>query len=913
MGSGWPAAPSTAPGLLGVRSRSSLTGPAWLGAVPWIVLALGLGITALEVSGNRRIAHQIHQLRSEQAHTSVNAALLDQLAHTAGLLQSLGTLAEGTGSGQGFTTELDHIRHGNSFLEEGQPTAWIGMDDAGRPILLGHHRKEGNPGQSLAAWKEVLTLPQVRRVLERSRDEGRPLLSEPIHERIGSDVPGESSLLLVAPIYASNDPTIFTIASRRKALRGWLALPFHVRDLVDGALRTSQFQINEPVDIQLFRGGRPRSDGLIYDSTDGQPPAAMRGSLVRPMEAFGSRWLLGTRLAWGHRDTSGLEPWPRVLAAGLMLTGLLTALTHRLLVLDRRRQQALEQVRLSAEAFRQIQEGVVIADPDGRRRMVNAAYCRMLGAEEAELLQGEGRLLDHADTSRTGTEAIWTEVRSSGRWEGEIWNRRADGSSFPGWLTLQALSDTRGRESHTLATLVDLSRLQEKEDRLAHLGFHDPLTGVANLRLARLRLEEAIRRPGTSLHIFWIGLDGLQRINNSFGHEQGDRVLEAVARRLEHWVGERDLLARAGNDEFVLLRDIRPGEDDPVALAHALIDSLRPPLRIGAGMELELSGCAGVSAYPSHGQDAGVLLQYAATALSEAKRSGPASVSLYDSRLTQQNQRRLQLESSLQHAIDRGELRLVYQPQTNGEGRLMGAECLLRWTSPDLGELSPCLFIPVAEATGLIHHIGAWVLEEACRQAVGWRQQGLDPPPLAVNVSSRQLQDPGRDLAERVREELSRSALPARQLEIEFTESCLLPASGALETMERLAAMGVSLAVDDFGTGFSSLGVLHRFPIRRLKIDRGFISGIERRDSSQAIVKSILAMARELGLDTLAEGVERPEERQWLQQHGCDSFQGLLFSRPLSAEAFASLLAEPGLSLPLAPAIAEPVALRPDA
>ncbi len=192
---------------------------------------------------------------------------------------------------------------------------------------------------------------------------------------------------------------------------------------------------------------------------------------------------------------------------------------------------------------------------------------------------------------------------------------------------------------------------------------------------------------------------------------------------------------------------------------------------------------------------------------------------------------RLQLESALQHAIDRGQLRLVDQPQTDGKGRLKGAECLLRWTSPDLGEVSPGLFIPVAEATGMIHHIGAWVLEEACRQAVGWRRQGLDPPCLAVNVSSRQLLDPGRDLAERVREELDRSTLPARQLEIEFTESCLLPASGALETMARLAAMGVSLAVDDFGIGFSSLSVLHRFPIRRLKIDRSFISGIERRDS----------------------------------------------------------------------------------
>ncbi|MCS5699315.1 EAL domain-containing protein [Cyanobium sp. FGCU-52] len=912
MGTGSPA-PPPAPGQRADRLRTSLSGPRWLRWVPWIVLALGLGITALEVMGNRRIAAQILQLRSEQAHTSVNAALLDQLERTAGLLQSLGTVAEGSGSGQRFTTELDHIRHGHSFLEEGQPVAWIGMDGAGRPTLLGHHRKEGDPDQSLKAWRNVLTLPQVRRVLERSRDEDRPLLSEPIQEQIGSEVPRGSSLMLVVPIYGSGNGHGYTTASRRRDHRGWLALPLKVEALVDGALRTSQFQINEPVDIQLFRGDRARSDALIYDSTDGRPPAPMGGGLLRPMEAFGSRWLLGTRLAWSERENDGLDPWPRVLAAGLLLTALLTALPHRLLVLNRRRQQALEQVRLSAEAFRQIQEGVVIADPDGRRRMVNAAYCRMLGVEEAQLLQPDRRLLDQADTSRTGTETIWRAVRSSGRWEGEIWNRRADGSSFPGWLTLQALRDASGQESHTLATLVDLSRLQEKDDRLAHLGFHDPLTGVANLRLARLRLEEAIRRPGTGLHIFWIGLDGLQRINHSFGHEQGDRVLESVARRLEHWVGERDLLARAGNDEFVLLRERRAGEDDPAALAHALIDSLRPPLRIGAGMELELSGCAGVSICPAHGSDAGVLLQYAATALSEAKRNGPASVSLYDPQLTQQYQRRVQLESALQHAIARDELRLVYQPQTDGEGRLMGAECLLRWTSPDLGEVSPGLFIPVAEATGLIHQIGTWVLEMACRQAAGWRQQGLEPPPLAVNVSSRQLQDPGRDLAERVRQELDRSALPARQLEIEFTESCLLPASGALEMMERLAAMGVSLAVDDFGTGFSSLGVLHRFPIRRLKIDRAFITGIERRDSSQAIVKSILAMARELGLDTLAEGVERPEERQWLQQHGCDSFQGFLFSRPLSAEAFATLLSQPDRRLPLAAAPAEPVALGPDA
>lgn len=851
---------------------------------------MGLGITALEVSSNRRIAAEILQLRSEQAHSSVNAALLDHLHHRASLLESLGSVAVlgggsggGGGGGGGFSASLDQLRESNSFLEAGQPVAWIGLDAAGSPILLGHNRKEGNPEQGLSSWKQVLALPEVKRVLRRSRDEERPMLSEPIQEAISSSVPQGSSLLLVIPL----------ASSKGDGGGGWLALPLPVNAMVDGALRTSQFQINEPVDVQLFRGDRHRSEALIYDSTDGQPPVAMSGGLVRPLEAFGSRWLLATRLAWSDRGNTGLEPWPRVLTAGLLMTALLTALTQRLQALDRRRQQALEQVRLSAEAFRQIQEGVVIADPDGRRRMVNAAYCRMLGTDEAELLRPEGRLLDHADTRRSGTAIIWDALRERGRWEGEIWTRRADGRTFPGWLTLQALRDATGTASHTLATLVDLSQLQEKEDRLVHLGFHDPLTGVANLRLARLRLEEAIRRPGRGLRIFWIGLDGLQRINNSFGHDQGDRVLTAVARRLAPWVGERDLLARAGNDEFLLLRETRPTDADPVAMAHALIDSLRPPLRIGEGMELELSGCAGVSTYPTHGSDPGVLLQHAATALSEAKRSGPASVSLYDPRLTHQNQQRLELESALQHAIDREELRLAYQPQTDRDGRLTGAECLLRWRHGPLGEVSPAQFIPIAEASGLIHRIGAWVLEEACRQAAAWRQQGLDPPTLAVNVSSRQLQDPGRDLAERVREQLERTGLAAQQLEIEFTESCLLPASEALDTMERLAAMGISLAVDDFGTGFSSLGVLHRFPIRRLKIDRAFITAIERRDSSQAIVKSILAMARELRLDTLAEGVERPEERRWLVEHGCESFQGFLFSRPLSADDFATLLASP--------------------
>ena len=890
------------------RLRIPLSRPRWSRWLPWLVLVLGLGITGLEVRSNRRIATEILQLRSEQAHSSVNAALLDHLNHKAALLESLGAVAE-LGGSDGFAASLEELREDSSFLEEGQPLAWIGLDAAGAPILRGHNRKEGNPEQGLAGWNQVLALPEVKRVLRRSRDEDRPMLSEPIQERVSSSVPQGSSLLLVVPLSRSE-----------RDHRGWLALPLPVNAMVDGALRTSQFQINEPVDVQLFRGEHQQSEGLIYDSTDGQPPVALGGGLLRPLEAFGSRWLLATRLAWGERDNGGLEPWPRVLTAGLLMTALLTALTHRLQVLDRRRQQALEQVRLSAEAFRQIQEGVVIADPDGRRRMVNAAYCRMLGAEEAELLHPEGRLLDHADAERSGTAIIWHDLRERGRWEGEIWTRRADGSTFPGWLTLQALRDAAGSATHTLATLVDLSRLQEKEDRLVHLGFHDPLTGVANLRLARLRLEEAIRRPGRGLRIFWIGLDGLQRINNSFGHDQGDQVLKAVAQRLAPWVGERDLLARAGNDEFLLLRETRHRDDDPIAMAHALIDSLRPPLQIGEGMELELSGCAGVSTYPAHGSDPGALLQHAATALSEAKRSGPASVSLYDPRLTDQNQQRLELESALQHAIDRRELWLAYQPQTDREGRLIGAECLLRWRSAALGEVSPAQFIPIAEASGLIHRIGAWVLAEACRQAAAWRQQGLQPPTLAVNVSSRQLQDPGRDLAERVREQLERTGLPAHQLEIEFTESCLLPASEALDTMERLAAMGVGLAVDDFGTGFSSLGVLHRFPIRRLKIDRSFITAIERRDSSQAIVKSILAMARELNLDTLAEGVERPQERQWLEEQGCESFQGFLFSRPLNAGDFAALLAAPERRLPPPAttagnpvATSAPVALGPDA
>ncbi len=879
----------------------------WL---PACVSVLGLLLTAHAVAESLRSTTRLDQIRREQALNAVVAAMRTRLEATTASLQGLAGHFDASAAitAAEFHRYLERIRQQTDAIDIGQPIAWI-RRQPGAVQQLALIDPQDIPRQQAVALTSMLSHPAAGQGMAQARDTARPMLSPPIAAGVASQASRGQVLLLLLPLYGQGqDPG--SVAARREGLRGWLLMPLRPDELINGAIRVSEFQLNEPVDVQLFAGQPPGPGNLIHDSTGGQPPVLFSPDDQRGIAILGVRWTLATQLPWLEQRRT--HPWIGTLGSGLLLTGLLTALSHRLIRQNHRMQEALDvadrahaqeasargELRLSTEALRQIEEGIAITDLEGRLLKVNDAFCRLVGSRREDLLSDGEHLLEGRRGDKGDGQKIWSTVIERGSWQGEIWIQRSDGAASPAWLNVQTLHNDEGVPSQCLGTLSDLSRLQEKDDRLNHLGYHDQLTDLPNMRKLRLDLEAAMGPGSAGLQIFWLDLDGFKRINDSFGHEQGDRVIHATAERLRQSLEPGDLLARIGNDEFLLVLQKGDGGRSVQARARGLIQVVHQPLTMGEGLTLEMNACCGISLYPDHGHEPGDLLQFAATALTEAKQIAPGTVRAYEPRMTRASQHRLRLESALQHGIESGELSVMFQPQTDARGQLRGAECLLRWDSARLGVIPPSAFIPIAEASGLIHRIGPWVLETTCRQLRQWREQGLEVPRLAVNVSTLQFQEPSLDLPELMASLLATHGLRGDQIELEITESSLLLDFSALEQMQRLAAMGIPIAVDDFGTGFSSLSVLLRFPISKIKIDRSFITCFDRREFSRAIVKSTLAMARELGLATLAEGPERAEEVRLLHAYGCDLFQGYFFSPPLTLEAFTALLASPDRLLP---------------
>jgi diguanylate cyclase (GGDEF)-like protein/PAS domain S-box-containing protein len=570
----------------------------------------------------------------------------------------------------------------------------------------------------------------------------------------------------------------------------------------------------------------------------------------------------------------------------------------------RQGQQALiDSLRSSEARYRDLvahlADGLAQLDAGGRLLLANPALHALLAVPEGELL---GRPLAGflPSPARLAWDQYWGAVLAGASRRFELPLQAADGTTRRAAFDLQPLPPQPDRSCcGAVATLMlrDVTQLHAALTELTTLAFCDPITGLGNAEAARRTLAQRLQRPSPrGLLVLWIDLDGFRRVNHSFGREAGDALLCQVADALRAWQTSADDLARVGGDEFLLLRPLGPDADEEQALqaaADAAVQQLREHVLrcVGGGLQgVPLGFCAGYSLAPVDGSDAEELLQAAATALSRARELGPGTSQRYARHFTAELRQELSIESRLGRAAAEGALRLVFQPQRDGQGCLMGAEALLRWNDPLLGAVSPASFIPLAERCGLIHALGHWALEQTCRQLRAWLDAGLRPPRIAVNLSPRQFELTVPSLVEQVQALLAQHHLPADLLELEITESCLLPASSAIAQMQELAASGVHLALDDFGTGFSCLSTLHRLAIHKLKIDRSFVDDLPSSASARTLVRTALAMGRGLELQTLAEGVETEAQLQVLQQMGCDAYQGFWFSRPLEAEAFADLL-----------------------
>jgi diguanylate cyclase (GGDEF)-like protein len=489
--------------------------------------------------------------------------------------------------------------------------------------------------------------------------------------------------------------------------------------------------------------------------------------------------------------------------------------------------------------------------------------------------------------------AIRQALEQHGSWQGELVETRKNGELYPQWLQLNAVRDSRGKVSHIVGFFADLSARRESEERMRYLAHYDELTGLANRSLFRERLHEAhqrVRQGGRrSLALLHINLDRFKLLNDSLGHEIADQLLQKMSRRLVNALPEADTIARLSGDEFAVLFDAYGNLSSLARMATRLSTKLCLPITVD-GHELVMSASMGISLLPDTAREISALVSQSNMAMQHAKHLGGNNFQFYTDSLQASTLERLQLENQLRKAIEEKQLKVFYQPKLClATGRLNAAEALVRWHHPTLGQVPPGDFIGLAEETGLIGAIGEFVLRQACWQACEWQRQGLEPIRVSVNLSVHQLRS-GK-LVSLVRQVLEETGLAPHYLELELTESQLLDSvEHIIATFQQLRDLGVKLAIDDFGTGYSSLSYLKRIPVDYVKIDQAFIRGLGESSEDAAITRAIIAMAHGLSLKVVAEGVERPEQLEFLKVERCDEVQGYLISRPVEAANLAELL-----------------------
>ena len=539
-------------------------------------------------------------------------------------------------------------------------------------------------------------------------------------------------------------------------------------------------------------------------------------------------------------------------------------------------------------AFEQSQEGILVTDSENLIVAVNDAFSRLSGYSPAELIGQNPRILASGRATPDFFAAMRQALDTRDSWEGEVWNKHKDGSNYPRRLKISVLRNPDGSVRSHVANFTDLDASHEVADRLAYLAYHDALTNLPNRLAFESQLAQSLRgceRENQQMALMLIDLDNFKNINDTLGHHVGDQLLQNVALRLRECVRASDLVARIGGDEFVV---VLPEIDSPLTAARVaskIQSNLADSYRI-ADHVLYATPSIGISLFPFDGSDPGTLLRNADTAMYHAKAAGRNNHQFYTARMNEAAGERLAMENELRQAIAgispaSCEFSLHFQPQIETvSGRILGVEALLRWNNAKFGSVSPMRFVAIAEETGLIQPLGDWVIWETCRQICAMKQQGITGIRVAINISAQQLRH--ENLLLLVRGALACYDLLPEDIELEVTESTAMenPAI-TLAILDQLAAMGIVLTIDDFGTGYSSLAYLKHLPIKRLKLDRSFVTDIETDANDAAICTATIALGHSLGLEIVAEGVETEAQRDFLAKLGCDMLQGYLFSRPM--------------------------------
>ncbi len=560
------------------------------------------------------------------------------------------------------------------------------------------------------------------------------------------------------------------------------------------------------------------------------------------------------------------------------------------LMQDISRYKALEQaLRVCEERYRILVENqsdlVVKTDANGIIQFVSPSFSAMVGIPETDLSNCPLVPLIAGDRQAVLLDKLHKLACTDYACYEEFSIETHQGLRQFGW-SIKGVANPEGTLTGCIFSGRDITDQKQAEQNIQRLAYYDALTGLPNRALLHDRLLHAIsqtRRNDKQAAILFIDLDRFKTINDTLGHLGGDELLRQVAQRLKDNVRDADTVARQGGDEFVVVLNTIEHGAHAATVATKIVAALSHPFQV-FGQSLYTGASVGIAMFPDDGQDVATLLKHADMAMYLAKESGRGRYKFFSQELNQRMRERLVMESALRQAIEQNELFLLYQPQFNIKThRLIGMEAFVRWKHPELGVLLPARFIPLAEETGLIFSLGEWVLKTACSQAAGWQIPGQAPVPVAVNLSTRQFRHP--DLSQSVEQALLISGLPPACLELEFTENTLLDhAEESAVTLQELKKQGVQLTIDDFGTGYSSFSYLKRFPLDRIKIDCSFIQAASHNSDDAAIAEAIISVGQRLNLNVVAEGVEQPDQRDFLYARGCDAMQGNYFSRPLSAE-----------------------------
>jgi len=669
-----------------------------------------------------------------------------------------------------------------------------------------------------------------------------------------------------------------------------------VQGLVDAPLREPQTRITEHREVRDVEGR------LVTESADAvlAPQIVARAPLLGRDGVFGEVVL--------QRSMRSLLFEAGAVAAMAATLGLaiyfslriwpMRVLGHTLGVLHAEQQKSRRVLERQLDVlFEQAADGMLVCDADGLVRSCNPEASRLFGLSSVDMI---GQPL--VRWIRPPEGASTTAALPLGKWESDLQPVTTDGlpaARKPVDISVHALSEAD--EVQFFCLVRDISERRLAEQHMTRLAKFDSLTGLPNRSLFRERLQQAMaraQRHGRQVALMFLDLDRFKTINDSLGHHVGDLLLQHVAHSLRSCLRETDevdavdaaeigcTISRLGGDEFTVILEDIDNAQQAAAAARRILGALRTPFS-GAGQEIVVSTSIGITMYPADASPLDELIKHADMAMYRAKEQGRNGYQFYSDQFNTEAARRLQLESGLRHALERGEFELYYQPRAElASGAVTGVEALLRWRRSDGTVVSPDQFIGVLEDTGLIVRVGRWVLHSALLQLRAWQDQGLPPLSMAVNLSARQFRDAG--LVASVKGALDRSGVKAEWLELELTESMLMDGETHRQTLDRLAETGVRVAIDDFGTGYSSLSYLKRLRVDTLKVDRSFVQGLPDNPEDAAISTAVIALGRSLGLRVVAEGVETRAQRAFLRRQGCDEIQGYLLSPPVQPDVFAA-------------------------